>query len=289
MFFKNDGKAGQDYINTRDDAIFSSDKHFIEERLWPTYKPYADIHFKSDAKLHFRERFWEMYLGVTLIERGYSLCNPSPNGPEFFINLGSRKVWFEAVTPGRGERNDSVPMSQPGEVTAVPQREILLRLTQAVSAKNKRSDIIEDNDLYIVSINGSNVCPLLYGDTIPFILKALYPAGDLTIELDKVTGDINDSYYKYCDNIIKINKSIVKTDAFVSNEYCGISAVIYSYADPWQGKDESNLGSEFITIHNLKADNPLPRGYFSFGYEYWVEEQEEEIHLHLKDWNTENG
>jgi len=295
MFFENQGEeAGADYINTRDEDNYSSNKLFIEQ-IWPIYRPYADRHFKKDAKFHFHERFWEMYLGVTLIKRGYSINGPISQGPEFYIDIGSSKMWFEAIAPSRGEGNDAVPESPLEEVTETPQREILLRLTNAVAEKYKKYKLdkqkgnIQNDDLYIVAVNGSRIQPGLYGVKIPFIVQALYPAGDFTITLDSSTGQIYGSYYQYNDNITKINKSRVPTDNFINNEYCGISAVIYSYADPWNGKDELNLGSEFIIIHNLKADNKLQRGFFPFGVEYWAEEQENEIQIHKTDWNVVNG
>lgn len=295
MFFENCGEAGAEYINTRDEDNYSSNKPFIEQ-LWSIYKPYADKHFKKEAKLHFHERFWEMYLGATLIKRGYSL-EPTPQcqGPEFYIDMGSRRMWFEAIAPGRGEGNDAVPESPLGQVAEPPQREILLRLTHAIREKHrkynlyKQDGIIKDDDLYIVAVNGSGICPRLYGVKIPFIVQSLYPAGDFTITLDSSTIQNIDSYHQYRDKIAKINGSIVSTDNFINNEYCGISAVIYSYADPWIWTDESKLGSEFIIIHNVKATNQLQRGFFSFGLEYWAEEQENEIQLHQKDWNVENS
>jgi hypothetical protein len=267
MFFENHGAAEASYINTRDDNKYSSDKLFIEE-LWTIYERYADSHFKQDAKFHFFERFWEMYLGATLIKRGYLLQGPISQGPEFYINMDSRRMWFEAIAPSRGEGNDAVPETPLGVVTKPPHREILLRLTNAVVEKHrkyasdKKKGIIQNSDFHIVAVNGSRIFPVLYGVTLPYILQVLYPAGDLTITFDSRTGKTIDSYYQYRDGIFKINRSTVPTDSFLNTDYCGISAVIYSYADPWNGKEKSNIGSEFITIHNLKATNQVPHGFF---------------------------
>jgi hypothetical protein len=44
------------------------------EDLWARYYPYCpDPHFLSDAREHFVQRTWEMYLACALLDAGFGL------------------------------------------------------------------------------------------------------------------------------------------------------------------------------------------------------------------------
>src|SRR5262245_28428217 len=122
------------YESTRDHPQGVSYKHFIEE-LWIRFRPLADRHFREDARDHFLQRFWEMYLGVTLLDRGFDLQRHGDEGPEFYAVVAGRRMWFEAMAPGPGEGPDRVqewaPATSPSEIRAryVPTEKIILRFT----------------------------------------------------------------------------------------------------------------------------------------------------------------
>ena len=86
------------YSNTRDHPRGSDSRAFCDA-LWRRYSPLADPHFREDARSQFLQRFWEMYLAVALLERGLSVKRHGKEGPEFFVPLGTRRVWIEAVAP----------------------------------------------------------------------------------------------------------------------------------------------------------------------------------------------
>jgi len=87
-----DGPCGDPaYLNTRDHPRGVEFKHFVEE-LWRRSCHLADSHFREDARTHFHQRFWEMYLAVTLIEHDFDLKRYGPEGPEFYAMLG-RGFW----------------------------------------------------------------------------------------------------------------------------------------------------------------------------------------------------
>jgi hypothetical protein len=87
------------YRNVRDDPYFAEAKTFVES-LWSRYRDLklADSHFCKDARNHFLERFWEMYLAVTLRESGFNLKQDrnkkKGEGPEFYFLHDNRKIWW---------------------------------------------------------------------------------------------------------------------------------------------------------------------------------------------------
>ena len=60
------------YLNTRDHLRGANHISFVEQ-LWGRFYPLADPHFREDARTHFLQRFWEMYLAVALLEHGFDL------------------------------------------------------------------------------------------------------------------------------------------------------------------------------------------------------------------------
>ena len=49
------------YRNVRDLPRCQPYRDFVED-LWERYQPSQDRHFLNDARQHFLQRFWEMYL-----------------------------------------------------------------------------------------------------------------------------------------------------------------------------------------------------------------------------------
>src|SRR5712691_1541769 len=111
------------YCNLRDDEQCAEWKAFCEW-LWERYAPYADPHFLTEIRIQFDQRFWEMYLGVTFLERGYPLHKPRAGGPEFGIDIDGVRYWLDAIAPNAGSGADAVPPLEPGKLSAVPQKQI---------------------------------------------------------------------------------------------------------------------------------------------------------------------
>lgn len=275
-FFLTEGTCEPAYENLRDLAKVEHHRQFVE-RLWVTYAPYSDDHFLSDARSHLQERFWEMYLGCTLLENGFALINPSTRGPEFFCKINGGRCWFEAIAPGAGTGADSVPEMEYGAPVArrVPEDEIILRLRHAIHEKYQKyqKDVrtagLSQEDAYVIAINSKRVQPIVFDSTLPLIVKAVFPFGDLTVSIDTRSGDVVDQYHNYRDKIIKCSGNPVSTDVFLDNKYSGISAVLYSSVDV--ANYPPTLGADFRLVHNPLAQIPIKHGAFPFGTEYWME------------------
>lgn len=273
------------YKDVRDEENLSEIKQFVES-LWSLYKPYSDRHFREDARQHFQERFWEMYLGNTFLKHGFKL-NPHTNkGPEFYIEINNKRCWLEAIAPSAGEGPDAVPeMEFGGKVaTRVPSDEIILRLRHAIHEKHKKylhyaeEGIIRSDEPYILSINSKRMRPIVSNSDIPSIVKAVYPFGNLVAVFDKDVNKIVDTHHEHRDSIKKKSGTNISTDIFLTKEHSGISAVIYSSVDA--ANHSSKFGSDFRIVHNKMTNNPVPLGTFKFGVEYWAENDE----LKHKEW-----
>src|SRR5262245_36675789 len=176
--------AAQDpaYLATRDHPL-GVDHRLVVENLWSRFRHLADPHFRTDAQSNFLQRFWEMYLAVTLLEHGFSLQRYGDEGPEFYSNIQGRRVWFEAVAPRPGLGADQVPQLVPGEFTEVPTEKILLRFTNALAEKKERYEdarskgIIAPEDCYVLAINSRGIRHAPYAHSMPYFLQAFLAIG----------------------------------------------------------------------------------------------------------------
>ncbi|MGB8600179.1 MAG: hypothetical protein WCE88_11915, partial [Burkholderiales bacterium] len=189
-FFIDGPSKDMGYVNARDRADCSKYRKFVEQ-LWARYQPLADTHFRDDARNHFLQRFWEMYLAVVLMERGHQLQRGGDEGPEFFSMIGSKRVWFEAIAPNGGTGSDKVPNDNVySEVYSVPTEKILLRFTNALSEKREKyktaldKRIISSEDFYILAVNSRGIPNGWDGNRLPYYLQAFLPIGPLTLEID---------------------------------------------------------------------------------------------------------
>ena len=241
-------------------------KKFIED-LWDIYECYNnDKHFLSDAGDHFHQRFWEMYLCVTMLKQGFTIEKGKSKGPDFSINIGNRKIWIEAIVPTAGQTDspDRVPEPIMFQANFTRVEKILLRYTSALSEKNKQykkhcdNKIIAKDDLYIVAINSSQIPHASCGSTLPYHIQAFLPIGSPTVRINPKTLETSFSH-QYREAIKKDNGNSVSTNAFYDPEYSGISAVIHSIFDVARYcYGSTGWGSDFEVLHNPSATNPLP-------------------------------
>lgn len=258
-------------------AVSRSDvKNWIED-LWQQYEPYADKQFPEDFKRRFMQRSWELYLGTTLLNRGFKLGAHKDFGPDFDAHLqnGERLAWIEAVATEKGDGPDKVPEIVHGVVMAVPEKEMLLRIANALDKKFKQyqarleNKIVQNSDPYVIAINRSD---LEHPESnIPLIIKVLFPIGHLALRImvDGKRAEKPESFWTTKLKIDKHSGKEVPTLFFEEKEHEGISAVIYCIDSILNSPQNSKeMGENFVTVHNPLAKNPLPNGIFPFGDEY---------------------
>ena len=255
------------YENVRDRPHHADAREFID-LLWSRYVPLADTHFREDARNHFLERFWEMYLAVTLTERGLHLIRTGGEGPEFYFQNEERRIWVEAVAPGPGIGPDRVPDFEFGAVSTVPTEKILLRFTNALVEKRAKyveamnKGLVSTGDGYLLAINSRGIRHAPYGNTMPYFVQAFLPFGPLAVAIDPKTGNVLESFYQYRPQVAKLSGAAVSTKVFLEPEFAFCSAVIHSGVDCVNRPNE--MGGDFCILHNPNSAGSIGQDLFSW-------------------------
>ena len=211
-----------------------------------------------------------MYLAVTLSERGLPVTRHGNEGPEFFVPLGRRRLWIEAVAPGPGAGPDRVPEPVFGHPIAVdvPVEKILLRFTNALSEKRARyaaalrKGIISRNDAYLLAINSQGIQHAPDGDSMPYFVQAFLPFGPLTVEVDVKTFEIASTFHAYRPAVRKVKGADVSTRSFLDSQDSFCSAVLHSAVDCANYPEV--MGDDFAVLHNPQARHPIDRAIFGW-------------------------
>ena len=266
-FFIPGNAADPGYRNVRDLPHCHEARTFTQQ-LWQKYRHLADTHFLSDARNHFNERFWEMYLGCTLIDKGFDVRRVGNVGPEFYVNLEGRRVWVEAVAPGPGTGADHVTVPERGEMGTVPSDKIVLRYTSALRDKHLKlrtaidKGIVHPEETVILAVNSRGIPHAPFGGEMPYIIKAMLPFGALSIAIDPKTRKVVDTYHQYRPVVLKSNQAAVSTMPFLDPQYSVFAGILHSAVDC--ANHPATLGEEFLLLHNPTASTQLPRSAFSW-------------------------
>jgi len=251
------------------------------DSLWATYEPYADTNFEAGLRVDFHARFWEMYLTCLLISQGKAISCPKP-GPDILLLEENKKIWVEAVAPNQGQEGapDRVPDIKIGEVQDHPEQQIILRYRAVIYEKfeNKyvrylEKNIVANDDPFIIAINSAKIQLAYPYSTVPEIVKSVFPIGHLQVHISTEDCSVIDTGYQFRPVIQKASGNDVATNIFLDEAYSKISGVLFSPVSMISVPETP--GSEILFIHNPKASNPIPEGYFSFGKEYIAKEQGE--------------
>ncbi len=254
------------------------------DSLWELFRPYADSHFPQDFAVHTHQRFWEMYVGVSLLDAGHAVISPKP-GPDFGVMLAGRRIWIEAVaaTPGEPGKPDSVLQIEPqeGQITSgyVPQDRIVLRCTSAISAKfpaqfqrHLERGIISPDDCYVIAVNHAEVYHFVDVGTPPYILRAVLGLGSHFVTINRDTGKVAGHGVQYRGSVPKAMGASVETSLFLSHQSAPVSALIGSVTTIGTPVhlSQHEMGQDFRLIHNPMARNALPDGLLRRGQDVRV-------------------
>lgn len=248
------------------------------EAIWKQYEPYADSNFLDQFKKQFNQRAWELHLGSTLINRGFTLGSHNNAGPDIKIPYKSGNVWVEAIAVEKGDKQDKVPEIEYGKEIDVPEKEMLLRLTSGLIEKHRKylKDLkggrVGQKDPFIIAIDRS---PLEHLDAqIPLILKCLFAIGHqvLFLKRDRSQPKTEGNTWSTREKVNKINGSEVEMLMFRDASFEGVSAVIYCPCNILNSpRNPKEMGDNFVIVYNPFAKNPLPDNFFKFG-ETWKQE-----------------
>jgi type I restriction enzyme S subunit len=229
-----------------------------------------------------------MYVGVTLLEAGHTICAPKP-GPDFELTLDGRRLWIEAVaaTPGEPGRPDSIPPLDlrlgMARAEYVPHDKIVLRCTSAISAKfptqyrqHVEKGVIGPEDCYVIAVNHAQVYDYIEVGEPPYILRSVVGLGSHFVTIDRETGEPTGQGMHYRGSIPKYSGAPVETRLFLSSNSAPVSAIIGSVTSIGTPVHlpEHRMGQDFRLVHNPLATNALPTGLLVRG---------EEVHVSIRE------
>ena len=222
----------REYENVRDEKS----ERLVEikmhcEDLWADFRKYADSHFVSEFCRHFHQRWFEMYLAVSLLRRGFDVRSQDA-GPDILLEVDGCRIWIEAVCATAGEVGlpDSVPKVQK-KVSTVPVRQYVLRILTSLQQKAMRfSDYIKggmvcEHDTLAVAINIYGIDGIMPSmDNI--LMRALYGRGDMELNIDKYTGELKSVDHERSGEVVKNSGSAVGAIPFVDRSMDHVASAL---------------------------------------------------------------
>lgn len=256
--------------------------------LWRDFEPLADRHFRAEFPLHLHERWFEMYVTVSLLRAGYQVTAPKP-GPDVLLMLNGRRIWIEATCatggePGRPDTVSEPPMPRLGEppiVTDRPTNAMTLRIRAAVDTKQakfaeyQRQGIVLAGDVTAIAVNVHAV-PGAWADMDDLMMRALYGLGDIAVSIDRATGKAVDVQRVPRPVLAKASGAQVAVRPFADGSLAHVSAVIGSREDA--GNLPPRLGGGLAVYPNLTAAQPWRAGDLTLGTEWLPQSQPDGSH-----------
>lgn len=234
------------------------------ESLWRIYQPFASPDFQhqilaDDDK--FYSLTWEMMLGAKLLENGYRL-EPSTNDkrPDLCLVWEGKRTWIECCLPTGGDP------SKPNSVTTLPcdgkahkvyPDKSILRCTQVLCEKKQQhlkwieKGVCNQNEPFLIAINGRNLKLQIFNNNLPQILRALYGTGDMYAVFDSKDAEYRDSGYHFNPSIAKSETASVPTTFFLEKGNSHITGVLFS--TDWIRRYSSS--PQYCYVENINAAN----------------------------------
>lgn len=274
------------YMNLRAGAGQAEREIVAElEAMWALYQPYADADFLPAFARDPEARFWEMFLGCSLLQSGKRLIPASDRprmrgGPDLGVLEERGTVWIEAIAPTRGENPvDAVPELPDTDrvLRAQPKRQLQLRITSALATKSRvtaryiERGLIANNDAVLVAIGASRFGIIAGGPGIPLALSAVFPLGDEFVRIDRETMEVVDRGYEPSFEIPRENGAIPRS-AFLDGTLPHVSGLVWCRASI--GNMDRRV-RPLSLIHNPTSVRPMPQGWNVWDREFIAAESPE--------------
>jgi len=257
------------------------------EAMWTIYEPYADPDFRHGFARDVDGRFWEMYLGCTLLEAGRELLpvgdrRRQGGQPDLCVLEQGRRIWIECIAPDEGAPGPDqivrpTPLNDGGGLFAVPVRQAQLRVSGAFWTKSQRigayiaEGVISPEDARIIAISASRFGIYVPEQPLPLIMTTLFPIGDAYVTIDRATGAVLGEGFHPAPMIERERNPIPRT-AFLDQRFADISGVIWSRV----GLGQMSRAARPITyVHNPLAQIPLPARWGVWDREFITTRQDE--------------
>ena len=249
------------------------------EDLWCDFSEHADRQFLVEFPLHFHQRWFEMYLTVSLIRMGLKVKCPN-SGPDIFLNLGGKRIWIEAVcaTEGLPGKPDSVPPTEYGKVQEVPIKQYVTRIRNSLDEKErkfreyKKKGIFKCGDYQVIAFNGGGISGLL-GKLDVCMMRSLYGIGDMFVTFNKTSGTFGKTGHQSILTIAKTSGAEIGVQPFVDGSMKHVSSALASCANAYN--PSTSLCADIVLYPNLSCSNPLPGSMLPAAQEWSFTETED--------------
>jgi type I restriction enzyme S subunit len=272
------------FTQLRDDPNLAEQRAFINRLFNDHFEPYADEHFVSNFPLECLSRFWELYLGCALRDRGFKLVSrenrSAAGGPDFCIEQNGSHLWIEAVVPNIGSGLDSLPLKEvqpPDRLQPDPEDQIILRYCSAIRDKycghlrHLNQGLVSARDPFIIAINGAGIPFKFWDDSsflgeIPYAVRAVLPVGRPFVVLSATPKQVVKEGFEHQPFIVKLSGSRVPKDIFLDCTFSMISGLLFVNSHPFSCT-ALEVGN-FSLLHNYLAFNKVPEGWLGSGIEW---------------------
>jgi hypothetical protein len=248
----------------------------------------ADPTFEERLTSGSTAQFWshvsEAAIYQRLLGKIFSPRSGIGSGPDFLLELGSKRLWIEVTCPEPTGLPTDWLRNQTLAVTSTPHEAILLRWTHAIKEKSEgllgsldgtklgyiQKGIVLPEDIYVIAVNGCqmrhNTFPALHGiSQLPYAVEAVLPIGPYQLQIDRQTLKTVSHGHQHRSEIKNHNGSPIPTHAFLDPRNQMVSAI---WAVDFTGYGLQNCPEQSALIHNPNALNPLPRGFLAVDEEY---------------------
>jgi hypothetical protein len=303
FFLRGEGSYEYRAIREGQNPLCISVRDFMEG-VWPQCKQYLDSDVRTDAREHFHQRWWEVYLTHSLLCAGIQLVERESrqlreDGPDLLARAEGGNLWIEAVAPTAGTAADAVRSSgSPRAPKPFPEKEIMLRFQQAFStkvcvhAKYVERDWVGSSEGYIIALNCALVergypCTQRFPRIVSSLLLGLETERVL-IEFDEEGSRVGQSTYEYQPEIEKKSRAPVGVAAPRDPANSCVSAVLYSESDPYNclpvSISESSecvlMERAFVLVLNPYARVPINPSFLPGIARYWIDLHDDSVTLH---------
>lgn len=274
-----DAEYDAEYLATRD-REWRKDIRDLVDSLWARYQPYCgDPDFVARVRREFVPLTWQMYVGVCLLEAGLTLEKSDAEGPDHKISVDGRRIWVEcrAVGPGEG-KNAAIRTygnaDQQGAYRPPPDDKLEPRITGAIWDKVQKhrewvdAGIVAPEDPYIIAVYTGTIPDADEEIIFPRIVNLMYGLDGIGWEYEVDSEKPVETVPLYRSSIDRPGKQPISRRGFVDPELTLVSAAIVSNHGAY--RPARALGRDLVTVHNLAAANPIPRGLIRLGREYWA-------------------
>ena len=249
------------------------------EDLWIDYWKFADENFLDGFRVNFHQRWFEMYLTVSLIRAGLTVESTN-SGPDVFATIGERRVWVEAVcaTEGQEGKPDSVPPLEFDKAREAPTAQCVMRIRNALEEKARKYEkyleegIVDQDDVLVVAISVGQIL-MLCPDLSEYMKRSLYGIGDIVLTLNRSTRGVVGSNRQHVEKIKKASGAEIGVQPFVDGSMHHVSAVLTSCANALSPLP--TLGGDFVLYPNLSCRNLWIRNMLPVAEEWSFEEVED--------------